>query len=242
MQFGIESPRLADGPPIRLTNRKVLQRGCAAIPVTGEMHFSRVPRDRWRRRLRQMKSGGVTAVASYVIWIHHQPAEDRIDFSGNRDVRAFVTLCEEVGLGVVLRIGPWVHGEVRNGGLPDWVQNSAARVRTNDPAYLRMVTGWFTAIAGEIRDLCEMGNAILALQIENELYDQPEHLHALKDLAVRLGLVAPIYTATGWGSAQLPAGELLPVFGGYPDGFWLTADQGWTDEFPQSLLLLAPMG
>ena len=30
----------------------------------------------------------------------------------------------------------------------------------------------------------------------------------------------PLYTVTGWGEAQYPAGAVLPVYGVYPDDFW----------------------
>ena len=45
---------------------------------------------------------------------------------------------------VVARIGPWDHGEVRNGGLPDWVLKQGP-TRVNDPVYLASVRAWYTA-------------------------------------------------------------------------------------------------
>lgn len=68
-----------------------------------------------------MKAGGVTAVASYVIWIHHEETEGRVRFDADRDLRRFARLCARHGLDFIPRIGPWSHAEVRNGGLPDWV-------------------------------------------------------------------------------------------------------------------------
>ena len=62
---------------------------------------------------------------------------------------------------------------------------------------------------------------MIAIQLENELYDQPGHLVTLKAMARRHGLTAPISTATAWGGADLPAGEVLPLYGGYGDGFWV---------------------
>ena len=44
----------------------------------------------------------------------------------------------------------------------------------------------------------------IGIQIENELYDQPEHIATLKRLAREAGLSAPLWTATGWGGAILP--------------------------------------
>jgi beta-galactosidase len=46
------------------------------------------------------------------------------------------------------------------------------------------------------------------------------HISALKRLAVESGINAPVFTVTGWPSADFPPQEVIPVFGAYPDGFW----------------------
>ena len=214
-----------------LTNRYVEVDGRPAIPVSGELHYSRVPRAEWEERLRLMRSGGVTAVATYVFWNHHEPEPGRRDFHGGLDVAAFVALCARVGLDVVLRIGPWAHGEVRNGGFPDWVQHAPVAHRTDDPAYLALVDEWFAALGAELAPLCGPTSRVIAIQLENELYDQPGHLVTLKAMARRHGLTAPVYTATAWGGAELPTGEVLPLYGGYGDGFWVDVDQPWDTTF-----------
>src|SRR5687768_11647724 len=130
----------------RLTSRYIECAGWPAVPVSGEIHFSRLPRARWEERLRLMKAGGITVVACYIFWIHHEQIEGDVRFDGNLDVAAFVRLCASLGLDVVLRLGPWCHGEVRNGGFPDWVQAAAVEHRTNDPAYLALVERWFNRL------------------------------------------------------------------------------------------------
>lgn len=88
------------------------------FPVMGEMHYSRYKETLWEESPRKIKARGVTIVSTYVIWIHHEEEEGIYDFSGCRNLRHFLTLCKKVGLQVFLRLGPWVHGEVRNGGFP----------------------------------------------------------------------------------------------------------------------------
>ncbi|WP_228545802.1 beta-galactosidase [Microcella flavibacter] len=153
------------------------------IPVSGELHPTRVPRRHWRERLQLLRSGGVSVVSSYVIWIHHQPEPGPARFDGQRDVAAFVALAAEVGLDVVLRVGPWVHGEVRNGGLPDWVQAADVRHRTDDPAYLARVEEWFAALGAHLAGVCGPSSPVIAVQLENELIDQPGHLVMLAAMA-----------------------------------------------------------
>lgn len=216
---------------VGLTNRYVELDGRPVIPVSGELHFSRVPRAEWEERLRLMRAGGVTVVASYVFWNHHEAEPGRVSFDGGLDVGAFVETCARVGLDVVMRIGPWVHGESRNGGFPDWVQAAPVAHRTDDPDYLALVDPWFAALGAQLAPLCGPTSNVIAIQLENELYDQPGHIRTLKTLARRHGMIAPIYTATAWGGADLPAGEVLPLFGGYGDGFWVDADHDWDTTF-----------
>lgn len=222
-----------DGPGarLRLTNRFLERDGVPYIPVSGEMHYSRVPRSEWAERLRLMKSGGITAVAFYIFWIHHQEDQGVMRFEGNLDLRSFVELCATEGLEVVLRIGPWCHGEARNGGFPDWVQASRVRHRTDDPAYLELVRPWFAAIAHQLAGLFGTDGPIIAIQVENELYDQPGHISTLKRMAQDAGMAAPIWTATGWGGAELPEADVMPLYGGYADGFWVDHDAPWDVTF-----------
>ncbi|MER6952770.1 beta-galactosidase [Streptomyces sp. NPDC000618] len=216
--------------PIEVTTRCLTQGGRPWFPVSGEFHYSRYPAQNWEEELLKMKAGGITAVASYIIWIHHEETENRIRFDGDRDLRRFARLCARHGLDFIPRIGPWSHAEVRNGGLPDWVLARTTATRTDDPAYLAAVRPWFQAIAVQLHHLDRAnGGPIVAIQIENELYDRPGHLRTLKRMAQEAGLTAPLWTSTAWGGVQLPDDELLPLYGGYSEAFWTEADGGWPD-------------
>lgn len=224
----------ADAPgvpdPIEVTSRYLTRGGRPWFPVSGEFHYTRYPAGEWEEELLKMKAGGVTVVASYVIWIHHEETEGRVRFDGDRDLRRFAELCARHGLDFIPRIGPWVHAEVRNGGLPDWVSARDCVPRTDDPVYLEAVGAWFEAVAEQLRGLDRAnGGPIVAVQIENELYDQPGHLLTLKRMAQKAGLSAPLWTSTAWGGVQLPPDELLPLYGGYTETFWTEADGGWPD-------------
>ncbi|UIX30065.1 beta-galactosidase [Streptomyces sp. GQFP] len=223
-----DAPGVAD--PIEVTSRWFTRGGRPSFPVSGEFHYSRYPAGEWEEELLKMKAAGVTAVASYLIWIHHEEIEGRIRFDGDRDLRRFAELCARHGLDFIPRIGPWSHAEVRNGGLPDWLLTRTTAPRTDDPDYLGPVHGWFTAIAEQLKGLDRAhGGPIVAVQIENELYDQPGHLLTLKRVAQEAGLSAPLWTSTAWGGVQLPPDELLPLYGGYTETFWTEWDGGWSD-------------
>jgi beta-galactosidase len=218
------------GDPIEVTSRWLTRGGRPWFPVSGEFHFTRYPAGEWEEELLKMKAGGVTVVAAYVIWIHHEETEGDLRFDGDRDLRRFAELCARHGLDLIPRIGPWVHAEVRGGGLPDWVLARTDAPRTDDPAYLAPVRRWYAALAEQLRGLDRgHGGPVVAVQIENELYDQPGHLLTLKRTAQEAGLAAPLWTSTAWGGVQLPPDELLPLYGGYTETFWTEADGGWPD-------------
>lgn len=211
-------PSAGDDSGVEVTVQSVRQDGIPIFPISGEIHYSRIPREKWMPVLTAARAGGLTHVSTYVLWNHHEPVRGRPDFTGDLDVRAFLETAREVGLGLILRIGPYAHAEARHGGLPDWLVDSALPLRTNDPAYLAEVERWYALLAEQVR-----GIPFFSIQVDNELYDGADHLSRLREMAERLGLRAPVWTATGWGGAQLPEG-FLPVYGGYPESFWVDAD------------------
>lgn len=140
------------------------------IPIMGEVHFSRVPREQWEETILKMKSGGINLIATYVFWSMHEQYEGRFDFTGNLDVRHFVELCRKHDMNVIMRIGPFCHGEIRNGGIPDWLYGRPFQIRTNDVEYLRYVDRLYGKIAEQLDGLYyKDGGNIVAIQLENEL-------------------------------------------------------------------------
>ncbi len=143
--------------------------GQPAIPVMGEMHYARYPRDRWEEEILKMKAGGLTVIPTYVFWNLHEQREGQFDWSGQLDLRAFVELCGRHGMPVIVRIGPFCHGEMRNGGLPDWLFARPLEVRSNDSLYLHYVDRLYGQIAAQLRGLYyKDGGPVIGIQIENE--------------------------------------------------------------------------
>lgn len=212
------------------------------FPVMGEIHYSRYPKEYWRESILKMKAGGVSVVSSYVIWIHHEEEEGVWDFFGNKDLRTFIKTCGECGVSLFLRIGPWCHGEVRNGGFPDWLLKKDFKVRTNDKEYFKTVKKLYVKIAEQAdglllknTDIFPSGGPVIGVQIENEFghcggLSGPEgesHMKTLTAMAKETGFDVPLFTATGWGGAV--TGGLIPVMGGYCEAPW---DQRLTEIEP----------
>ena len=211
--------------------------------VCGEAHFSRIPEGFWEDELLKMKMGGLNIVSTYVFWIHHEGTEGQFDWSGNKNLRKFLLLCQKHELYVILRIGPFCHGEVRNGGFPDWLFGRPFDIRCNDPRYLEYTRKWFSEIGRQVKGLLfSDGGPVIGTQIENEHEhasspwemttensgewtpsgtDGPAHMKRLKEIAMECGIVTPVYTATAWGGACAPTEDVFPLWGGYAFRPWI---------------------
>jgi hypothetical protein len=213
------------GHSITVNSAYLMRDGEPWLPVMGEFHFSRYPHQYWEEELLKMKAAGVQVVSSYVIWIHHEEVQGQFDWTGDRDLREFVRLCRKHDLFVVVRIGPWAHAEVRNGGFPDWVQRMP-HLRSNDPHYLAAVDSFYGQIAQQLRgQFWKDGGPVIGVQLENEYALQgpgqgAAHILKLKEMALAAGFDVPFYTVTGWDGAVFPPRQVLPVFGGYADWPW----------------------
>lgn len=231
LNMGGENPA---GEKIGVTSLYFTRGGKPWIGVMGEYHFVRDSRENWYRELCKMKAGGISVVATYLFWIYHEEMEGKFDFTGDRDIRAFILDARRAGLDVIIRIGPWAHGECRNGGLPDWLMKKPYQLRDNNSGYMEKVRIWYEKIYGQVQNLFYGdGGNIIGIQFENELVDNAEHLLALKNLALDIGFKAPIYTVTGWNSAygaKIPVYDVVPVFAAYPEAPWAES----TDALPLS--------
>lgn len=224
------------GHSFTLNSKYYVKDGQPWYPVMGEMHYHRVPRSDWEESILKMKASGVNIIQSYVFWIAHEERENEWNWSGNRDLRHFLELCKKHGMYVWLRIGPWCHGEARNGGFPDWIQQLEGGNRNDNPAYLRYSKRFYEAVGQQAKGyLFKEDGPVIGVQIENEFaFDTPEglnHMLTLKRMAVEAGFDVPYYTATGWPKGDLRQTELVPVYGGYPEAPW----DGSTEELPLSI-------
>lgn len=139
------------------------------VPVTGEFHYARYPNQFWEESLRKMKAGGVNIVATYIHWIIHEEIEGEFDWTGDRDVRKFVELADKVGMKVIIRVGPFGHGEIRSGGFPDWLLAKPIVERSNDELYLHYSALFFNEIGKQLDGMFfRDGGPIIGVQLENE--------------------------------------------------------------------------
>ncbi|MCI5795604.1 MAG: beta-galactosidase [Ruminococcus sp.] len=185
--------------------------------VAGELHFSRLPRERWRETLLKMRDCGINAVSNYVFWNYHEEIKGVFDFSGNKDIAAFLQICKDIDMPCILRIGPWCHGEVIRGGFPKRI-NMMIKKRCDSPKYLAEVKEYWQGLYKEVAPYLD-GKTVIGLQLENEYTGSTEYIRTLRKIAEEIGFRVPFFTMTAWPSSK-PDRDFLPMMGGYPDAPW----------------------
>jgi beta-galactosidase len=201
-----DSTFLLDGKPFQI--------------ISGEMHYTRVPREAWRQRMQMAKAMGLNTIGTYVFWNVHEPQKDQFDFSGNNDIAAFVKMAQEEGLWVVLRPSPYVCAEWEFGGYPYWLQNEKGLVvRSKEQQYIAEYKKYIQQVGKQLAPLLVTnGGNILMVQVENEYGSygsDKEYLAINQQLFRDAGFNGLLYTcdpASDLSKGNLPG--LLPAVNG----------------------------
>jgi beta-galactosidase len=180
-----DSAFLLDGKPFQI--------------ISGEIHYTRVPREAWRQRMRMAKAMGINTIGTYVFWNVEEPEKDSFDFKGNADIAAFVKTAKEEGLWVVLRPSPYVCAEWEFGGYPYWLQNEKGLVvRSKEPKYLAEYKKYINQLGKQLSPyLITNGGNILMVQVENEYgsyASDKEYLEINKKMFIDAGFNGLLYT------------------------------------------------
>ncbi len=212
-----------DNPTVEWDSKSLIFGGRRVMGVMGEVHYSRIPADEWQREVAKMKEGGLTMIATYVFWNHHEETEGVYDWSGQRDLRRFLEICKDADMPVIVRLGPFCHGEVRCGGIPDWMFTKGCKIRDENKTFMHHVERLYRQIYAQVQGLqWKDGGPVIAVQFDNEYRGKGSYLMALKKMALEIGFDLPFYTRTGWPELRTPVpyGEMIPLYGDYADGFW----------------------
>jgi len=192
--------------------------------ISGEMHPARIPKMYWRHRIQMAKAMGCNTIAAYVFWNYIEEKEGVFDWkSENRDIAEFVKICQEEGMWVLFRPGPYVCAEWDFGGLPPYLLKIPdIKLRCMDPRYMAAVTRYVAEVSNQIKPLlCSNGGPILMVQVENEYGsygNDKEYIKALHQLWVDNGINVPFYTADGAAPFMLEAGSVAGAAIGLDSG------------------------
>lgn len=140
------------------------------VVKAAELHYPRIPQPYWDQRIKLCKALGMNTICLYVFWNAHEPQPGVYDFTGQKDLAAFCRLCQDNGMYVILRPGPYVCAEWEMGGLPWWLlKKKDIRLREDDPYFIERVALFEKAVAAQVKDLTiQNGGPILMIQVENE--------------------------------------------------------------------------
>jgi beta-galactosidase len=166
--------------------------GVGTPVYSGTLHFFRTPPETWNRRLQGIKDAFCNAVDTYVAWNWHEPKEGRFDFQGKtdprRDLEGFLELVEKNGLYAIVRPGPYICAEWRNGGIPDWLLQGHPEILSRDsygeplslevfyppitylhPNFLAYVEKWYDRACEILRKhLYTNGGCIINITLDDE--------------------------------------------------------------------------
>ena len=223
--------------------------------ISGDIHYTRIPRAYWRARLRMAKAMGLNSITAYTFWNAHEQTPGAYDFSGQNDVAEFVREAQQEGLYVLLRPGPYVCAEWEFGGYPAWLlKDHATVVRSSDPKFMEPAKRWLQRLGKELAPLqVANGGPIIMVQVENEygsFGDDHAYMRQIQQALIDSGFNKTVlYTADG--PEQIPKGSLpgLPAVINFgpgeaessfatlhklrPDGPFMTGEYwaGWFDHW-----------
>lgn len=173
----------------RSEHGRLLQDGRPRLVLAGEIHYFRLPRERWAPVIDLLARAGADTVASYIPWLWHELADGSLDLTGRsrpeRDLGAFIDLCAEAGLDFLARPGPFQMAELKNEGIPYRIRREHpeiaplgwdAKPAPGDdvdllaPAFLAEVGRWFDAVLPVLAARQpSAGGRLNAVQLDNEV-------------------------------------------------------------------------
>ena len=182
--------------------------------ISGAIHYFRLPTSQWEDSLYNLKALGANTVETYLPWNIHEPAEGVFDFAGMKDVEAFVSLAQRLGLWVILRPSVYICAEWEFGGLPAWLlKESGIRLRSTDERFMSRVANYYQELLPRLAPLqVTQGGPVLMMQIENEYGSygmDKDYLKATKALMEAGGIEVPLFTSDGAWEEALDAGTLI---------------------------------
>jgi amino acid transporter len=202
--LGIGTPARAGEPPF--THARIVQRdgspqllvdGAPFFFFAGSFFYERLPPDRWRATMLAMRALGANTLDLYVPWNWHEVADGSFDFDGHtnprRNLREVLRLARELGFHLIVRPGPVIRNEWRNGGYPAWLltrpdygmplhdvlegrypatatlQNAnsddAAAQWLANPTHLRYAARWLHAA---LREFAPYGDLVVAIALDDD--------------------------------------------------------------------------
>jgi hypothetical protein len=174
-------------------------KGRDAFIYSACFHYPRTPKALWRDRMMKLKLAGFNTIETYVFWNYHEPIEGQVDMTELED---FIQLVHDMGLWMIVRVGPYVCAEWDAGGFPHWIIEKQFPLRSDQPESVKTSQDWYNKVLPIVRgNMITVGGPIVMIQVENEYDDWklPNHqklayIAALARMVWDAGIDIPIIT------------------------------------------------
>jgi len=155
--------------------------------ISGEVQYFRLKKKNWQTIIARLKESNCNTLSTYVPWNWHEYKKGQFDFDGrthpSRDLKSFLEIVEKNQLNLIIKIGPHIHAEFLNGGIPSWLFTEHPEILCLDnkgrptkdyafyppitylhPVYMEYVYRWYKEV---IKNLLAYNNIIM-WQVDNE--------------------------------------------------------------------------
>lgn len=139
--------------------------------LAASLQYARIAPEHWQRRIADAAQAGFNTIETACPWMLHEPRQGRFTFEGPADLPHFLQLCQEAGLRVILRPGPFIGSGFDGGGLPAWLTDDPDMpLRQPDERFIERAGAYLRKLANTVGDFqASRGGPILLVQIEHEL-------------------------------------------------------------------------
>ena len=194
----------------------------------------RIPRAHWAQRIHALKRSGYNCVDIYFPWNFYEQEDGSFDFTGERDIKEFLSLLAKEGIWAVVRPGPYICSEWSGGAIPARILESDMPIRVAGGQFMEEVRKWYRAVFPQITPFeYGKGGTVILCQLDNELdfFDCPDpeaYIRELKGIATECGVGVPMFVCAGQYGLERAGGTVEDVYktlNCYPDSNDNTFDE-----------------
>ncbi|XP_027909930.1 beta-galactosidase 13-like [Vigna unguiculata] len=169
-----KDPKGVDRGPKEITydSRSLIINGKRELLFSGSVHYPRSPPEMWPHIIDKARRGGINVIQTYIFWNIHEPVKGKFKVDPEYDFVKFIQLCQDKGMYVTLRIGPFIQAEWNHGGLPYWLREVPGIIfRSNNDGFKTLMQNYVNTVIKMCTDaklFGPQGGPIILAQIENE--------------------------------------------------------------------------
>ncbi len=149
-------------------NRAFIVDGERILITSAPLPYFRIPAELWADRILKARRCGINTLEIAVPWYVHEAEEGVYTFTKEHDLDRFLTLCEQAGMTIILRPGPFVLPNSDIIDYPAWLSSQKGQpIQINDPAFTDPLDRFYKNLYPVMqKHLWNKGGNIILLQVE----------------------------------------------------------------------------